>query len=130
MATLLLHDTQVTFGTSGFSAELKSMDIGEFTRAVVDASSFNQDLSSDNGKIFRVSKMVDYGSFSGTLLYDNAVTNPVGGAVGDATDAITVTWEDDSTSTFSAFWQSFTITGSEDEMVTANFSMKITGKVS
>jgi len=116
------HGSTITFGTSGFSAELMSLSGPSIERASVETTH----MGTTTAKTFTPGDIYDGGSITCEFQYDAGDTPPVAGAA----ETITIAWGGSGTFSFSGFMTSYSINGEQgDNLMTASMGIKVTGAV-
>lgn len=122
MAVAVGDGTTITFGTSGFNANIISISGPDSTRSSVDTSH----LGSSGWMTFLASGLVDGGTVSLEIQYDPTITMPI------AAVAETVTIDpagSGQTLVFSAFATATGHSFVRDELMTATMELKVTGAI-
>ena len=117
--------TTVTFGTSGFSADIKSISLPNCTRENVNTSH----MGTTNAHTFVPTDLLDWGEFGFDIIFDPESAN-VPPLKGDA-ESITVTFPDSAAHTwvFSAFVTGFSANMDLEGQAEGTVTMKVTGDV-
>lgn len=114
--------TTITFGTSGFTGEIVSINGPNSTRAAIDGTH----LGSTNWKAFTASGLVDGGEVSLTVHYDPTITVPISAAVE------TITIDPNGSGqvlSFSGFVISSGHSFAVDELMGLDMTIKVTGAI-
>ena len=121
--------TTITFGTSGFQAQILSVDWGSIEREAIDTTH----MGTTGYKSFIPSKLVDPGEIELEIAFDPDDFPPVDGAA----ETITVTWPlQSSGSSTPASWNcsgfvtSFEAQAPLEEKMTGNMTIKCSGTIS
>jgi hypothetical protein len=127
--------TTITFGSSGFTAEITDVRITGFNRNAIETSHMGTTAPSTNqvgNKTFVPSKLSDPGSLAMTIHF-NPNTNPPLDAVAET---VTVTWPKAPADATAAYWSasgfvtSYDITAALEAVMVANLTVKFSGKIS
>lgn len=115
--------TTVTFATSGFAPEIRSISWDGITRVMVDRTH----LGSTDGKVFLPSEIIDYGTITLVINFDPADNLPAS----SAQETMTVDWAG-SGNTWSASGACQSVSGVSAEVETlmqATLEFKISGNL-
>jgi len=121
------NSTAIVFGTSGFTAELLSVDLGALTRESVRTTH----LGTATAETFIPADIYDAGELSVTIAHDPDTQPPFTASA----ETITITWPlpagqtTAATTAFSGFVTSYTSRASINERMEADVTIKITGSV-
>ena len=119
--------TSITFGTSGFSAALISVDGPSSSREAVETST----MATTNSHTFMPADLVDRGEVSLTFEFDPDLEPPID----QAAETITITWpipsglSNGATWVFSGFMTDYNPGASIDERMEASGTLKISGDI-
>ncbi len=119
--------TSITFGTSGFSARVASIDGPGFSRTSVETTH----LSTTGNRTHMPGDLVERGELTLSVHHDPSLTPPIAAAA----ETITITWPIPSgltnaaTWVFSAFCTGYSPSVAIDELMTASLTLKISGGV-
>ena len=128
------HGTTITFGTSGFTANIESVSWDGIARTVIETSHMGTTAAGANqfgNRTFIPGDLVDPGTLTMNIHF-NPQTNPPIGAVAET---ITVTYPlvagDSTPATWacSGFVSAFSLTDPMDDKMTAVLTVKFSGKV-
>lgn len=123
MAENVGDGTTVTFATSGFAPEIKSISHDGITRVMVDRTH----LGSTSGKQFLVSDIIDYGTLSMVINFDPADALPVA----SAQETITVDWaaSGDTWAYTGACASISGVSAEVESLMSANMEFKVSGVI-
>ena len=116
--------TTITFGTSGFSANIMSVDGPGITREAIETTH----MGTTTAKTFIPADLIDGGEMSFTMQFDGALDPPTDAAA----ETITIDWGGAGTGekwTFSGFMTGFNPSSPLEELMTASATLKVTGDV-
>lgn len=114
--------TTITFGTSGFSANVTNIDWTGVSRESIG----NSHLGTTTAKTFQPGDLYDPGEVTLTIYHDPATTPPISAAA----ETITITYPDANTRSASGFvtnWDPGSVT--TDEMMESSITVKFTGAI-
>jgi hypothetical protein len=124
MATDIGTGTTITFGTSGFSADLLSISHGGMAREAIQTS--HMGTTSDH--TFMPTDLVDNGEVTVEIAFVATLTPPI--LTNAAAETITIAYAGSGTTwSFSAFQTGFEITAPLEDKMTATLTLKVTGGV-
>lgn len=117
------HGTTITFGTTGYSAGIISVDGPGIERESIDATL----MSTTTAKAYIVASLYDGGNLELTVEHDPAIDAPIA----NATETITINWGGTGTGnwSFSGFCTGYKPGASIGERMTASMTVKVTGAV-
>lgn len=122
MAAGVGDGTTVTFGTTGFSANIVDIDGPGVTRAAVDG----RHLGTSGYITFAPSGILDGGEMSMTVHHDPALTVPDT----NAAETITIDWAaSGNTWSFSGFMTGYSPGARLEEYMTATMTVKVAGTI-
>jgi len=115
--------TTITFGTTGYSAGIISVDGPGLERDAIDATL----MSTTSAKEYIVATLYDAGTLELTVEHDPAVDPPIS----NAAETITIDWAGSGVGTwsFSGFCTGYKPGAAIGERMTASMSVKATGAV-
>jgi len=119
------YGTTITFGTSGFSANLISVDGPGLERGSIDITH----MGTSNAMAYIAQALYDVGEISVTFEFNGADSPPISGA----TETITIDWAGATGSgswSFSAFCTGYRPGASIGERMQATMTLKATGALS
>lgn len=116
------HGTTITFGTSGFSANLLEIGGVSLERAAIDSTH----MGTANAKAYIPTSLYDGGSVDITFEFVGNENVPIDAAV----ETITINWAGANAWSFSGFMTGFTPSAQTGEKMQASATLKITGAVS
>ena len=119
MATDIGTGATITFGTSGFTAEITNMDHGDMGREAIDTSH----LGTTTARTFMPGDLYDPGSLTLDIHFDNANDPPLTGAA----ETITITFPDASTRSGSGFVTGYSYSVPLEDKMTAQMTVKFSG---
>jgi hypothetical protein len=119
--------TRITFGTSGFSAKLMSVEGPDMKRPSIQTT----DMSTTNNHTFMPGDLVDRGEAQITVQFDPSLTPPIAGAA----ETVTITWPvpagltNAATWVFSGFMTDFKPSSHIEQLMEATATLKVSGGV-
>ena len=116
------HGTTVTFGTSGFAANIISIDGPAVVRDAIDTTH----MGSSTAKSAIPADVYDAGEMTMTVEHDASLTVPMSGAV----ETITIAWAGGAnTWAFSGFMTGYTPNAESGSRMEAVITIKATGEI-
>ena len=116
------HGTTITFGTSGFDANLISVNGPGVTREDID----NTHMGTDTAMAFLPSALYNGGEVSITVEHDASIDVPIS----EDAETITIDWAGSgSTWAFSGYCKGYTPGASIGERMEAEMVIKVTGEI-
>jgi hypothetical protein len=116
--------TTVTFGTSGFSAAIMDANWSGITRGSVQTSH----MGTTNDHTFIPTNLVDNGTVELTIQFNGSESPPI--ITNGATETVTIDWAGSgNTWAASCFQTDFSITATNEDLVTGDLTLKVTGAI-
>lgn len=123
MATDIGTGTTITFGTSGFTADILAVNWDGIARESINTSH----MGTTNDHTFMPTDLVDNGEISVEIAFIGSLSPPI--ITNGAAETVTVAWAGGSSWAASAFQTGFTAGAPLEDKMTGTLTLKVSGGI-